>query len=384
MEQMIWFIQRYEAIRIHRAYMDRYHGLLDRDRIDGEVVYGEDEEHLLEQRNTERTEQEIDLDNEQDPEPSEDGEDESNSSGDEDEDKDTNEPAPTGQCMDLDPDWSVSIKPTVSCVTGHRLVQSYGAVDIVSRVNDWLEETIAAGLLSPLQFVTADHSFDVWHKVYLYHRPLVFDPDQQPRRDTIRAKPAPPVRESSKRDAPPGTFDTVLFLGRPEETGIFRYRAGRVRAIFSLPSHLYNSYPDPLVYLDLFAPFPKSLAVSHGVYTTERDEYRGTRRTLVIPVAWLVSACHLAPVFGQFPHDFPFERHDLLSVSKQFFFNHYSNHFIFGLVEHWRRVEAKADQAKVARLREIADEAAHARSKASRVRLVQARRKLERDAGNIQ
>ncbi|EUC56496.1 hypothetical protein RSOL_181130 [Rhizoctonia solani AG-3 Rhs1AP] len=391
MEQMIRFIQRYEAIRIHRAYMDRYYGLLDRERIDGTVVYGEDEESLLEQGNTEHTGQEIDLDNEQGPEPSDNGEDEASSSGDEDEDEDTNERAweasPTGQCIDLDPDWSVAIKPTLSHVAGHCLIQSYGAVDLVSRVNDWLEETIAAGLLPPLQFVTADHTFNVWHKVYLRHQPLVFDPDQPPRRDTVRAKPAPPVREGSKRDAPPGTFDTVLFLARPDETGIFWYRAGRVRAIFSLPPHLRDSYPDPLVYLDLFAPFPKSLAISHGMYTTTHDEYRGTRRTLVIPVAWLVSACHLAPVFGQSPQGFPFERHDLLSVSKQFFFNHYSNHFIFGLVEHWRRAGAKADQAKVARLRDIAEEAARAkaaRAKAARARLVRARTELQKGTGNTQ
>ncbi|CUA70823.1 Protein NYNRIN [Rhizoctonia solani] len=376
MEQMVRFIQRYETIRIHRAYMDRYHGLVDRDRMDGTVVYGEGEESLLEQGNTEHGEHEIDLDIEQGPEPSEDGEDESSSSGDEDEDENARDSAwvtsPANQCIDLDPDWTVAIKPTVSRVSGHCLIQSYGATDLVLRVNDWLEETIAAGLLPRLQFVTADHAFDVWHKVYLHHRPLVFDPDQPPRRDTIRAKPAPPVREGSKRDAPIGTFDTVLFLARPDETGIFLqqtndkgYRAGRVRAIFSLPSHLLDSYPDPLVYLDLFSPFPKSLAISHGMYTTAHDEYR---------------------VFGQSPQGFPFERHDLLSMSKQFFFNHYSNHFIFGVVEHWRRVEAKADQAKVARLREIAEEAARAkaaRGKAARARLVQARAELEKGTGNI-
>lgn len=110
------------------------------------------------------------------------------------------------------------------------------------------------------------------------------------------------------------------------------------------------------------------------MYTTSHDLYRGIRRTVVVPLVWVVAACHLAPVFGQFPDNFPFDRHDLLSAGRDFFFNHYSSHFMFGLVDHWRAIQAKFNEAKAAKVRAIQEEAARAKAakaKAARAKLVQ-------------
>lgn len=109
------------------------------------------------------------------------------------------------------------------------------------------------------------------------------------------------------------------------------------------------------------------------MHTTSPDMHRGARRTVVVPLVWIVAACHLAPHFGQFNDDFPFERHDLLSVANEFFFNHYSSHFVFGMVDHWRAIQEKIDEAKAAEDRAREEEATHAkaiRAKAMRVKLI--------------
>lgn len=85
------------------------------------------------------------------------------------------------------------------------------------------------------------------------------------------------------------------------------------------------------------------------MHTTSHDLGRGKRRALVIPLTWIVAACHLAPLFNQFEPKFQIERHDLLSVGQHFFLNHYANHFIFGLMDHWRAVKAKVNEANTAR-----------------------------------
>lgn len=117
------------------------------------------------------------------------------------------------------------------------------------------------------------------------------------------------------------------------------------------------------------------------MYTTSRDEYHGERRSLVIPLSWVVSACHLVPAFGEFEARSPFHQQDIMSTGKRFFLNHYANHFIFGLVDHWRTIKAKADAVKAAEAVAAKAEAARAkaaRAKATRVRLVQARAAMEK------
>lgn len=77
------------------------------------------------------------------------------------------------------------------------------------------------------------------------------------------------------------------------------------------------------------------------MYTTSRQlTPEGKQESLVIPLDDVVAACHIAPQFKQLGDEFAFHLHpDLLSYARRFYFNHYSNHFIFGLVEHWRAVK---------------------------------------------
>ncbi|KAG8741813.1 hypothetical protein FRC11_014605 [Ceratobasidium sp. 423] len=91
-----------------------------------------------------------------------------------------------------------------------------------------------------------------------------------------------------------------------------------------------------------------------------------------MPLVWVVAACHLAPVFSQFADEFPFDGCNVLSVGKEFFFNHYLSNFMFSLVDHWRAIQDQADEAKAAELRAKEEEAQHvraARGKATHARL---------------
>ncbi|CAE6469804.1 unnamed protein product [Rhizoctonia solani] len=122
----------------------------------------------------------------------------------------------------LNPDWSIAVKPTAPRITCDEITQRYGAFDFVLRINEWLHESTEAGILPQLQFVTASHTFDSWHKFYLHHHPLHFDPDLAACRDTVRAQPPLPVPDRSLRSVGTGNFDTVLFLARPSDFGIRR------------------------------------------------------------------------------------------------------------------------------------------------------------------
>ncbi|EUC56267.1 hypothetical protein RSOL_168070, partial [Rhizoctonia solani AG-3 Rhs1AP] len=78
----------------------------------------------------------------------------------------------------LDPDWSIAIEPTAPHTTCDEIVKRYGASEIVLRTNEWLHESIEAGIL-----------------------PL-------------------PIPDHSLCSVGTGNFDTVLFLAKPKESGI--------------------------------------------------------------------------------------------------------------------------------------------------------------------
>ncbi|EUC56571.1 hypothetical protein RSOL_188080, partial [Rhizoctonia solani AG-3 Rhs1AP] len=233
--QMTKFVQRYEALRIHRMYIDRYYGCSTPDRVDSRVVYGKDEDAIAEGIGRRLVTQDEELhedivedkgsegmDNTEDQDPDSDGPDNKAEAETEGElvrtqSKDLNDVG-----VPLNPDWSIAIKPTARHLTCDEIVGRYGAPNLVLRTNEWLHESVETGTLPPLQFVTESHTFDIWHKFYLHHRPLYFDPDLAARRDTVRAQPPLPVPEGSLRSVGTGYFDTVLFLAKPKESGIRR------------------------------------------------------------------------------------------------------------------------------------------------------------------
>ncbi|KAF8593789.1 hypothetical protein BDV93DRAFT_566147 [Ceratobasidium sp. AG-I] len=134
-----------------------------------------------------------------------------------------------------------------------------------------------------------------------------------------------------------------LNQGDPEKDGC---RAGRVRSFFTLPAHLKYLYTGQLAYVELFEPFESPTSRVNRMHSTKPDvDSRNRRRTLVIPVSDIVMACHLAPKFHLLGREIKLNIHsDLLSVGKEFWLNHYYNHYFYQLMEHWQRRRAHLPQ----------------------------------------
>ncbi|KAJ1309298.1 hypothetical protein OPQ81_004960 [Rhizoctonia solani] len=300
--QMTKYLQRLDAIRIQRHYMDSYFGV----ELDPDPDNQDEGEHVDD--GTER-EGGVELQH-------------------------TNKSQIGYSKGDLYsvayPEAKVHVAktPTRRRVKGSELVQVYGAKDLLANTARYLTRRFQA---QPGNFgLKPNEEFDVWHRVYLHHEPLPFSPLERPR---LKA----------------GVFDTALVLDsavservndrNPEHFGIRRYRAARVRAIFSLPARLKQQYDGPLAYVELFTPLTHSVSPFHGMHVTSPDmRANGSRRTAVIPISSIAFACHLAPQFHKLDPDLRLSASlDLLGTARHFFLNHYYSHHIYLFVIHWRR-----------------------------------------------
>ncbi|KAG9103180.1 hypothetical protein FRC07_010067 [Ceratobasidium sp. 392] len=302
--QMVKYIQRQEAIRLHRAYLDEYLGLVCDEDDDDECEVG------------------IEVDSETvdviDP-----------CNGASNGSEEISVAAATADSRSAQPpegmareggggmmDWTwepvtypnprrkMAKHPTKHNISISEVADKYGAPRIIPAITAFLNHRIGIPthdvLLSPHNYL------DVWHKLYLYHQPLPFAPFDPLRRDVVRASP-PPARDTNNW-LNAGAWDVALYLKKPnltrssgderEKHGIQRYRAGRVRAFFTLPAHLKYMYPGQLAYVELFAPFESIVSPFNGMHSTQPDlDARDRRRHLVIPVSDIALACHLAPKF---------------------------------------------------------------------------------------
>ncbi|QRV97174.1 hypothetical protein RhiJN_25193 [Ceratobasidium sp. AG-Ba] len=191
------------------------------------------------------------------------------------------------------------------------------------------------------------HRINLWHRLYLHHPAPPFAPLDPPRRDVVRASPT--SLDDAGRPRKTGVWDVAMYLEKPnrrafarsdpEKYGIHRYRAGRVRAFFTLPPGLSRYYPGHLAYLELFTPFNAGSSPTHGLHSTSWDRTStGARRTLVVPVSEIVFACHLSPKFHLLDKELKLNaKMDMLAISEHYWLNHYYSHYIYQLVRHWRR-----------------------------------------------
>ncbi|QRV89358.1 Zn-finger protein [Ceratobasidium sp. AG-Ba] len=312
--QMEAFVERLEAIRMQHTVIDEYYGERE----------GADEDEIKRFARADRA-----AENEDDGSAMEDDEE----TGDEDAGDGTNDievegdrelPKPE-RFYYLRPAVSVAREPTVRHVPSHVLTSSYGASDFTRALRFFIStKSGAKSSLEPLSPLHPSDRFDVWHTAIIKHGRLPFAPTQPCHRDVVRAQP--PVRDSTHRVTRPGIFDTALFACDPVEQGLKRYRAGRVRAIFSLPRRLRHIHSGPLVYLDYFQRFEPDPTDTHTLFRTA--PVPGACASMVVPLQWLGMACHLAPDFSSSP--------SLITVRKRLLFNEYYNHFTYLLMAHWR------------------------------------------------
>ncbi|KAG8731449.1 hypothetical protein FRC11_004123, partial [Ceratobasidium sp. 423] len=328
--QMVTYIQRQEAIRVHRAYLDQYLAgdqgdpLDDPEDADGAALEDVIAHELRGDPENLSIETTGNQDNAQPPD-----------------------------CTDIEgernlvpepvyypnPLRRLAKTPTVKKLTIQHVIDHYGASNIISNTTDFLTRRCQVArhdiLMSP------QNQVNIWHKLYLYHDSPSFAPFDPVRRDVVRAS-APRPRE-------PGIWDVALYLEKPnrarsdndtgEKYGIHRYRAGRVRALFTLPAHLRFFYPGQLAYLELFTPFDTRPSPYTNLHSTKPDfNSRGVRRTLVVPVSDIFFACHLVPKFYTLSPELELHAHtDLLAERCYFWLNNYYNHHFYRLMQHWRR-----------------------------------------------
>ncbi|KAG8685933.1 hypothetical protein FRC11_009821 [Ceratobasidium sp. 423] len=319
--QMVKYIQRQEAIRLHRAYLDQY--------------LAEDQEEPIE------------LD--QDAEDAKDNENylaEVLGAHD-------NDPNPVSELVVYpNPIRCIASIPTVGNKPIRELRDRYLASNIIPDIKSFLIRRCNVPSVDIL--LSENNHVDIWHKLYLYHPPPSFAPFNPIHRDVVRVRP--PTQRAKDSDSELGVWDVALYLEKPnrlrptsgphEKHGIERYRAGCVCAIFTLPTTLQMYYPGPLAYLELFTPFGTHVSPYSSMHGTQPEfGNNGARRTLVLPVSDIFFACHLSPKFQLLDeHQELHSYSDLLSTARYFWLNHYYNHHIYQLIEHWRRCRQRLGQ----------------------------------------
>ncbi|KAG8762506.1 hypothetical protein FRC12_008982 [Ceratobasidium sp. 428] len=316
--QMVSYVRRLEAIQIHRTLVDEYYGEregADEEEIKAAKQFIEDE--------AAREASPLEFIGAEGGDEGADG-DENNEDGEEDEGEVQGESEERSELEYYPrPAISVAKKPTVRRVSGRKLVSSYGASDLIRALHKFLSPK--ATELGKTLLVLPSDLFDVWHKATLRHLPLSFASAQSSHRDVVRAHPL--TRDSAGRVSTGAVFDTALFPVHRDQSGLQRYRAGRVHAIFALPENLQQFYTgtDPLVYLDLFTPFEPDITKSHCLYSTTAAQFNGHDVSMIVPLHCLAAACHIAPDFAS-PRTQP-----------RFLFNEFYNYFTYLVVANWRR-----------------------------------------------
>jgi hypothetical protein len=188
--QMMRYLQRQEAIHIHRSYMNTYHGI----EVEGEHVIGGgvDEGGPTGMEATGQT-----LDSSSD-------------------NLNVSALEPSKQVVYPDPKWSIAQNPTHSKVPCRVIERDYGAKDFIKLLTkllaDQFETPPYASLLSP------NHEYAVWHRLYLQHLPFP-STARRSHIDTIRANPPP--RNHAGTNIGLGIHDTVLMLDKPGAGGIY-------------------------------------------------------------------------------------------------------------------------------------------------------------------
>ncbi|KAG8793370.1 hypothetical protein FRC12_002890 [Ceratobasidium sp. 428] len=201
--QMITYIQRQEAIRIHREYLDDYLGVSSKE--------DEADEYEVELEYESET---VDIVG---PHDSADGEAMTNGNS-----AQPAEDMARGDGVGMS-NWSlepvtypnprrqVAKFPTKHNITIRDVADQYGAPNIIPAITAFLHHRIGIPahdvLLSPHNYL------DVWHKLYLHHQPLPFAPFDPLRRDVVRA--SPPVRGANNRVTAEAAWDVALYLERP-------------------------------------------------------------------------------------------------------------------------------------------------------------------------
>ncbi|KAG8735173.1 hypothetical protein FRC10_010905 [Ceratobasidium sp. 414] len=259
-----------------------------------------------------------------------------------------------GEVWHPKPTLSIAKRPTLGKKPLAYLINKHEARDLIPATLRFLRRLPTTRRGSDLPLDQQD-VVPVWTRCRLTHKRLPFLPSVEPQIDRIRT--VLPSVDSEGRVKRPGAFDVVLF--EPEDNtganGLHRkwldfvslvalliqlkgFQAGRIRAIFELPHHLKPYYNQKLAYLELFRPFSAGQQFLTNLHTTSHM-MNGTRRcAAVVPLSRLRMACHLMPQYQSLDPDLRVSSStDLLSLHDKFYFNKYASHFLFVIMDYWRK-----------------------------------------------
>lgn len=110
-----------------------------------------------------------------------------------------------------EPRVRTAIRPTKPALSGAFLIGAYGATELLSAVKSFLVTRLNVPDHDVL--LSRHHQFDVWHRLYIDHSRLPFAPSEPLRRDVVRAAPA--TYDASGQTLRAARFDTALYLERP-------------------------------------------------------------------------------------------------------------------------------------------------------------------------
>ncbi|QRV92934.1 hypothetical protein RhiJN_20952 [Ceratobasidium sp. AG-Ba] len=229
-----------------------------------------------------------------------------------------------------DPTRQMAKHPTKPGLRVKDVIRDYGASDLIKATKHFLTDRLDVPEYNTT--ISPENRINVWHRLYLHQRPLPFSPLERRRRDVARASP-------TSLDAMGHRQNTGQARDAPEKHGIHRYRAARVRAFFTLPYNVGQYFSGQLAYLELFAPFDSGPSPFHGLYSTRYDlNSTGARQTLVVPVTDIVLACHLSPKFHKVPKGVTLNNQtDIYAHCQHYWFNQYYTPYMFELLRYWRR-----------------------------------------------
>jgi hypothetical protein len=209
--QMLTYIQRQEAIRIQRAYMNRY---LGRDQDGGSGSGGEEAEETEETAAVDSRAESLLLRGASDA--FDDAEGEEDVVQPEEDDMD-DEGGVEGDLVESvaypNPHRHMAINPTKGNMAIKDVARKYQASELTSAITQFLVRR--CGVSEHNVMLSPNNRLHVWHRLYLHHEPLPFAPFEPPRRDVVRA--SAPVLGPGGRVSKEGVWDTALYLERPNQ-----------------------------------------------------------------------------------------------------------------------------------------------------------------------
>ncbi|KAH9481130.1 hypothetical protein JR316_0005650 [Psilocybe cubensis] len=190
----------------------------------------------------------------------------------------------------------VALRAPLPAVPLRTLVHEYGAEQLLSELNYYLED------VGSQYKASISSTFAVYPRARLT-LPVIPEVGTEPVRDALSATPAVPARhtpQGTKRAVPP-KFTTALFKTASTDVNkgpLDGLAVGQIRLIFDSPRTTSDTTKTPLLYVRWFKPLrlPQTEA---GLCETSWSSRHGATRATVVPLTDVVRSCHLMPLFGR-------------------------------------------------------------------------------------